>query len=150
MDSEQKADASIGSLAFTLVLWLLAGYIFAGAFGFAYPANVAPTIMGGFAFTLMTGLLAHEVYQLIRKRSRGGDYRTEVAAVSWAVASMLLLLLLGFIVGMTIAMIALLRLYSRESWTTTIALTAGVMVTVYLAFSVGLGVPVFGGLLLGN
>ncbi|TDE00687.1 tripartite tricarboxylate transporter TctB family protein [Jiangella asiatica] len=153
MDTGQKTDPSIGSLAFTVVLWLLAGYIFTGAFDFAYPANVAPTIIGGCAFALMTGLLVREVVRLLRRRPRPGadrGHRHEAVTLGWVAGSIGLLFLLGFLAGMSLAMVALLRGYSRESWPTTVAVTAGVMVTVYLAFAVGLDVPVFGGLLGGG
>ncbi len=71
----------------------------------------------------------------------------ERSALAWAFASVGLLLLLGFLVGVTIAMVGLLRVYGRESWRMTLLTTALVMVTLHVAFGVILRIAFFPGLI---
>lgn len=71
----------------------------------------------------------------------------EKAALLWTIGSIGLLLLLGFLVGMTVAMLGLLRVYARESWLTSILVTTLVMVTLYVAFGVLLRIAFFPGVL---
>ncbi len=72
--------------------------------------------------------------------------RHEKAALLWTFASLGLLLLFGFLIGMTVAMLGLLRVYGRESWLMSIVATTLVMVTLYVAFGVFLRIAFFPGL----
>lgn len=153
MDTENGPARSAGSMAFTVLLWLLAGYILAGAFGFTYPANVAPLILGGIAFTLMSGLLVRELTLLFRARPGERDRASEergrvgdIAPLACVLASAVVVILLGFLVGMSAAMVGVLRLYARERWATTFVLTAGVMLALYVAFGILLNVGFYPGM----
>lgn len=150
MEADTRTSPSIGSVAFTVVLWLLACYILAGAFGFSYPANLAPLMLGGVSFILMTGLLIGEVAGFVRNRRSADpvsvDRATDVAALAWMLAAFVVVIGLGFLVGMSIAMIGLLRFRAGERWPTTLAMTAGVMLTLYFAFGVLLDVSFYPGL----
>jgi len=70
----------------------------------------------------------------------------EKAALLWTIGSIGLLLMLGFLVGMTVAMLGLLRVYGRESWLMSVVATTFVMVTLYVAFGVFLRIAFFPGL----
>jgi hypothetical protein len=171
MNAEQREPARLGSVAFTTLLWMASAYVFFGAFGFKYPANVAPLMLGAASFVLVSRLMLSEAVRLVR-RNRGADTRqgvdgataptagmpsdredarsevlNERAALAWTIASIALLIVLGFLIGVTVAMIGLLRVYAREGWIPTIATTAGVIASLYVAFGVVLGVPFFPGLI---
>lgn len=73
------------------------------------------------------------------------EARHERQALGWVLISIVLLLLLGFLIGVTIAMVGMLRFYARERWVPTIVTTTAVMVTLYVAFGMVLGVDFFPG-----
>lgn len=167
---------SRGELAFTGLLWLVAGFVFSGAFAFRYPANVAPLLLGGSAFFLLSWLLLSELYRGWRAGRSTAEpamptaatvaptdvdvqpaaiapgaaldaERHELAALLWTMATIGLLLALGFLAGVTIALVGLFRLHGRESWPATIIATAVVMASLYIAFGIFLRVPFFPGLM---
>ncbi len=73
--------------------------------------------------------------------------RSEAVAFGWLAAILAAFFLLGFLVGMPLFMLALMRVYGRESWRLSIAVTAGVMLVVYVLFVQVLSVPVYPGIL---
>jgi ABC-type sugar transport system permease subunit len=151
------------------LLWLVAAYIFVAAFDFRYPGNVAPLLLGGAALTLLSGLLLRGVYSFWRSGrpdvqpalsspssteldSKGHTPATkpdsnERAALLWTAITAVALILLGFLVGVTLALVGLLRVHGRESWPMTILVTALIQATLYIAFGVILRVRFFPGLL---
>lgn len=76
-----------------------------------------------------------------------GLTRSEAVAFGWLAAIVAAFFLLGFMVGMPLFMLALMRIYGRESWRLSIAVTAGVMLAVYILFVQVLDVPVYPGIL---
>lgn len=159
---------SLGELIFTAILWLVALGVFVGAFGFRYPANVAPLLLGGSAFVLLSWLLLPSLYAAWRGRATpaapaaasapatDGEpagpaltaERHEPAALAWTVATIGLLVVFGFLAGVTVALLGLFRIHGRESWPMSIIATAAVMATLYVAFGIVLRVPFFPGLLI--
>lgn len=168
MTADERGATSAGSIGFTVILWLLALVVVFGALSFSYPAKVAPLLLGGTAAALLTWLVTRDAVRFVRHRRGGGpagDGRSrldadatepavapggrhlEVMAIAWTLGSIALLVLLGFVVGMTIAMLGLLRVYAREGWVATIVTTAAVMLSLYVAFGVVLNVGLFPGVL---
>lgn len=70
----------------------------------------------------------------------------EAQAVGWFLALVAAFLVLGFTVGMTLFIVVFLKVYGREPWPITVALTVGTMGLIYLLFIEFLGVRVFQGL----
>lgn len=171
MNADPREPARLGSVGFTAILWLVAAFFVMGAFGFGYPANVAPLLLGGTAFALLSALLFTELRRVWRWRqqttettetpaptpetaasatpSGAGESAAAIErlALAWMVGSVVLLVLLGFLVGVTLAMLGLLRVYGREPWIPTIVTTVGVIASLYVAFGVVLGVPFYPGVL---
>lgn len=167
-DGGKRRSTSGGELAFIALLWLVAAYIFVVGIGFRYPGNVAPVLLGGTAFTLLSGLLLRAVYSFWRPgepasaalpspaqalpeaeapSDPAADDAHERSALLWTVLTAVVLILFGFLVGVTLALIGLLRVHGRESWPMTILVTTLIQATLYMAFGVVLRVPFFPGLL---
>lgn len=149
------APPSAVLLAFTLLLWLMVGYVVLGAREFPYPANVTPLAFGGAALCILTVLAVREVRGLRAWRAgqgagagvAGADSRNEIASIACVVAAAGLVLLLGFLVGMTLALVGVGRFYARERWLVATAVAVGVIGILYLAFGQVLGVPLYPGLI---
>lgn len=77
------------------------------------------------------------------------ERRAEFAMVGWIFAILVLILLLGFWVGIALYLPLYLRCHGREPWKVTVALTAGGWVCLYVVFQVLLKVPLFEGFLFG-
>lgn len=69
----------------------------------------------------------------------------ELTAFGWVLFAFACFYLLGFIAGMILFMIVTMRVYGKESWSSTLGVTAGVMLTVHTMFVRILGVRVFPG-----
>lgn len=166
MRPSQPASASdtvsVGEIAFTTLLWIVAAGILLGGIGFPYPANLAPLLLGGVAVTLLTWQLGIGILHRLRPTAATAaattdpapatsraDHRHERLALAWTGGSVIALVLLGFLIGMSLAMVGLLRVYGRESWGVALVTTAGVIASLYVAFGVVLGVPFFPGLVAG-
>ena len=110
---------------------------------------------GGAALCLLTVLAVREVRGLMTWRAAQGvgagvagvDSHSEIASIACVVAAAGLVLLLGFLVGMTLALVGVGRFYARERWLVAIAVAVGVIGILYLAFGQLLGVPLYPGLI---
>lgn len=165
MDGEQRAEVTVGSLAFTAILWLLAGYLAFGAISFSFEARIAPLLFGGVGFVFLTYLLIRD---LTRFLGRGADQRAasrsvtassesvpedatpvadEVSALVWTIGAVVLLVVFGFVIGMSVAVFAIVWVYARERVGTAVALTVGVMGVLYFVFGQLLNTSLYPGLL---
>lgn len=164
MDGDQRSEVTVGSLVFTGILWLLSGYIALGALSFTFEARVAPLLFGGLGFLLLSFLLIRDGVRMWSSKKLDGQSDTatrsigqggageelavdEVAAIGWVLANVLVLLVLGFVVGMALATFATVRVYAGERTVTAFALTAGVMGVLYFVFGQVLNTPLYPGLL---
>lgn len=167
MDGDQRTEVTIGSLAFMGFLWLLTGYLAVEALSFSFEARVAPLLFGGLGFILLTYLLVRDSMRFLAswsavRQAKAGRAPAESAppglaegptavdeaiAIAWIVGSVILLLVFGFVVGMTVAMFLIVRVYAHERVRTAVGLTAGVMAVTYFVFGQLLNTSLYAGLL---
>ena len=182
MSDRRPRTPTAGELLFVGLLWLVAGYVAVGGLGFRYPANVAPALLGGAAFVLLSWLIVGYMRGALAARrspvaspssaspldgtlqaqvevevetagelappaAEASDDAHEPAVLAWILATAAALVLLGFLVGVTVALIGLFRVHGRESWPVTLLATLLVQATLFIAFGIFLRVPFFPGLL---
>ena len=172
MDSHSSSEVTVGSLAFTGLLWLLTGYLALEALSFPFEARLAPLLFGGIGFALLTYLLGRDAIRLragpvatsradvdepraasstgsemLRREESSDSSRDEAIALAWVIGSVFVVLVFGFVIGMTISMLAIVRLFARERLATAVALTVGVMAILWVVFGELLNVALFPGLL---
>ncbi len=73
--------------------------------------------------------------------------RDEAAALVWGSASIVAMILFGFLIGMSVAMVTLMKVYARERWPISLIVTGSVLVTLYVFFGRILNVAFYPGLL---
>jgi hypothetical protein len=77
------------------------------------------------------------------------ERKREWLMVFWIVFFLVIILLFGFWISIAAILLLFTRLYGKESWKTTLILTATGWLSIYLVFWVILQVPLFGGFLFG-
>lgn len=71
----------------------------------------------------------------------------EWMAFGWLAFLTICFFALGFLVGMAVFMVVMLRVYGKESWVLTLTVSGGVMTATYVLFVQVLAVQVYGGML---
>ena len=150
--SPQRAPAGRIRLTSTVALSLAFLVIFASAAIVAeldYPPMAAtlPLLVGGCGAVLSLLQLITEL-----RASRAGtedtiDLGADIPIYLWVWAFVLAVVALGFVVAAPVMLFVYLFFRSRESWWLSLLLSAGVLALLYGVFQVGLGVPLFEGLL---
>jgi len=137
-------------IAAVLLLLLFIGMIFL-ALNWPEKARDFPLLIA-VAGTGFSGWLV--ISRLIEIKSRSAQTKTKQAGLPAGTGRMILWLALlfgvtiifGFWVGGILFMILFLRQFGRESWKTSIGVTAILMATLFLTLSVALKIPIYGGL----
>ncbi|MGA7537962.1 MAG: tripartite tricarboxylate transporter substrate-binding protein [Steroidobacteraceae bacterium] len=149
--SPQRAPGGV-RLTSTVALALAFLVIFASAAtvaGIDYPWAAAemPLVVGGCGALL-------SLLQLIRelRASRAGgedaiDLAKDIPIYLWVWAFVIAVVALGFVVAAPVMLFAYLYFRSRESWWLSLLLSVSVVALLYGVFQVGMGVPLFEGLL---
>lgn len=146
MDILRRRGRDRGSLAFTTGLWILAGGVVVVSLGFPFEARIAPLIFGGAAFVLLTVVLVKEVRADSPADQDVAD-TGELVALLWVAGCIIALLVLGFVIGLSLAMLVMLRVHLKEPWRQTIILTAAVMLLTWGVFGRLLDVALYQGAL---
>ena len=73
--------------------------------------------------------------------------KREAVMVGWILAILVLILAFGFWITIAAFLLIFLRIHGQETWKTTIAVTVGGWMTIYLIFQVILRIPLFEGFL---
>lgn len=165
-DHDARRRPAIGPSVLALVIALVSGYMSYRALGFPFRPRLAPLAFASITFLLSSAVLVAELLDVRRFRREGrtvrevataddvplgtADERTtrrEWMAFAWLAALVASFFLLGFLLGMTVFMLAMMRLYGRERWGLSVAVTVGVMACIYLLFIRVLGVRVYTGAL---
>lgn len=139
-------------LTSTVALSLIMLVIFASAAVVAlleFPAEAAemPLLVGGFGAVL--GLL--QLIRELRASRTGGedaiDLGTDVPIYLWVWVFVIGVIALGFVVAAPVLLFAYLFFRSRQSWWVSLLLSVSVVALLYGVFQLGVGVPLFAGLL---
>ena len=140
-------------LTSTVALSLTLLVVFASAAVVAlldFPPEAAemPLLVGGGGALLCLLQLVRE----LRASRAGGedaiDLGTDVPIYLWVWAFVIAVIALGFVVAAPVMLFAYLYFRSRESWWLSLLLSVSVVALLYGVFQIGVGVPLFGGLLM--
>lgn len=143
----------IGGSLVTAVLMLL---LFAGMLILALDW---PEEARGFPFLIAIGGIVFSVWLIISMvigmKSQSAEENATKERLPAGTGGMLLWLVLlcgvtiifGFWVGSILFMVAFLRRFGRESWSTSIGVTATLMAILFFTLSVALKIPIYGGVL---
>jgi ABC-type sugar transport system permease subunit len=129
---------------------------------YTYEARLVPLVIGIPAMTLAAWQLLREIRfrkdatrfepsddrRLVSDAPDGEPSRRsarEVRAISWLFGFTIMVLVGGFLVGGTLAVIASQRFWLRESWRTALIGGAIAALALYLGFERGLGLPLYSG-----
>lgn len=161
---------AIGPTVFAVIVALLSGYMAYRSLSFPFRPRLAPLAFATITFMLSVGVLVAEVVDVRRfRREARGEIaaganvvpedvaRTtgtpearlsgrELMAFGWLAALVVSFFVLGFLLGMTVFLLGMMRIYGRETWTLSIAVSSGVMAAIYVLFIRILGVRVYTGL----
>lgn len=151
---DDSISGTIASCLFAAALLVLALGAMFEAFRFPtaaarLPRLVTVPLVGLAAVNLLRELAG--VYRLRRGSSRRPlTWRTvsrEAEPVIWFLAYSAGVFVLGYTVATVLLLIGFTRLYGHKSWRLTLALTIGVILVIWGAFSTVFNVPLYGGLL---
>jgi Kef-type K+ transport system membrane component KefB len=169
--SNERARAAIGPTVLAVVVALVSGYMAYRSLAFPFRPRLAPLAFSLVTFLLAVGVIVAELLDIRRfQREARGEIvastdvvpediaqtvgtaearvsRRELMAFGWFAVLALCFFVLGFLVGMTVFMLAMMRIYGRERWGTILIVTAGVMAVIYVLFIRVLGVRVYTGMI---
>lgn len=156
----------LGPLAMAVAVVALLAYVIVTSLGFTIlRVKINPLLFGSLTMVVALIVLVDQARRFAQVRDRmsagedadqavedanlDGGYleRGEVEGLIWFGVLIALFLSLGFMIGMPLFMLIFLRLYGRESWVMSIALTVGTMIVLYLMFIDFLGVRTYPGML---
>lgn len=168
--SKERAHAAIGPTVLAVVIALVSGYMAYRSLSFPFRPRLAPLAFSSVTFVLAIGVLVAELLDIrrFRREARGevvasadvvpedvaetvgsAEARVsgrELMAFGWLAVLVVSFFVLGFLVGMTVFMLAMMRIYGREKWGISLTATAGVMAAIYFLFIRILGVRVYTGM----
>ena len=163
--------AAVGSTLVALFLFVLSGYMTFQALSFPFRPRLAPLTFSGLTFLLAIAVLVAEARDYLQRKRpptqtelRQEDEATtdtetrlgaadefmsksELLAFGWVAVLIASFFLFGFVVGMSLFMVVMMRIYGRETWRLSLTVTAGVMAVLYVMFVRVLDVRVYPGLL---
>lgn len=137
---------------------------------FPFRPRLAPLAFASITFLLSVGVVVAELLDVrrFRREARGevvptaevvpedvaktvgsAEVRTtrrEVMAFGWLATLVVSFFVFGFILGMTVFMLLMMRVYGGEKWGLSITVTGGVMAAIYVLFIKFLGVRVYTGM----
>lgn len=151
---DRGVSGSLGALAFAFGMWAAMLYAVVTAFDFHPAARTLPHIVGIPTLLVATLVLAREVAAWRRRKGDGPvegtaapDVRTELQAFGWFLGYTAGVLLVGFAIASPVFLVLFLKLYGKESWVTTILVTAVVTGTLVGLFAGVLNVGIYDGYL---
>lgn len=161
---------AIGPTVVAVIVALASGYMAYRSLSFPFRPRLAPLAFATITFLLSLAVLVGELLDVrrFRRETRGEIVpsaevvsedvartvgtaearfsRRELMAFGWLAVLVVSFFVLGFLLGMTVFMLVMMRVYGREKWGLSIAVTAGVMAAIYVLFIRILGVRVYTGL----
>ena len=141
----------IGGSLIASVLMLL---IFVGMFYFSlgwpekareFPLLIAILGMGFSAILVISGLIKIGTHSFKAKGKNDALPAGTTLMILWLGILFGVTIVFGFWVGSILFMFAFMRTFGHESWKTTISTTSILVVTLYLALSVAMKIPIYGG-----
>ena len=113
-----------------------------------YPPTAAamPLLVGGCGAALSLLQLIAEIRASRENTEDPIDLRKDIPIYLWVWAFVIAVVAFGFVAAAPVMLFVYLRFRSRESWWLSLLLSAGVLTLLYGVFQIGLGVPLFDGL----
>jgi hypothetical protein len=84
---------------------------------------------------------------VLRGTEQKATPRREAVMILWVSAFLIMVLILGFWIGMAVFMPLFMHWFGRENWKIIALYTAGMWLAIYLTFAVGMRVSLFEGIL---
>jgi hypothetical protein len=155
-----NSEFSTGSLAFAIVIWLVAAAFLALSFGFTERARVLPQFVGVPAVVIASMLVVREVravvlHQRISVGARpagedaheGQTRRSETQALLWLGALVAVVYLFGMLAGFAVFLMVFLRFFGRERWLLASTVTVAIIAIIYFGFAQFFALRLYPGLL---
>lgn len=168
--SNDRARPALGPTVLAVIIALVSGYMAYKSLSFPFRPRLAPLAFASITFVLASITIVAELVDIrrFRREARGEIAKAEdvvseevaetvgaaeattsgreLMAFGWLGALVVAFFVLGFLAGMTVFMLVMMRVYGGEKWGVSLAVTAGVMTAIYVLFIRILGVQVYTGM----
>ena len=112
-----------------------------------FPSLIAVVGMGFSVCLVVSGLLGKGARPSQKKEKSDALPTGTAMMVLWLSLLFGVTIIFGFWVGSILFMTAFIRLFGQESWKTTISITSILVAMIYIALSVIMKIPIYGGVL---